>query len=119
MFQTDFEFTLPCGYLDAEGNLHREGVMRRARGEDEILPAGDPRVLKNPSYIVPILLSRVVIRLGTVTQINPKVIHDLFVSDLAFLQELYNDINRLEPKRNIVCPHCREEFPLESNGSGG
>ena len=29
MFQTEFEFSLPCGYLDEEGNLHRDGVMRR------------------------------------------------------------------------------------------
>ena len=39
MFQTEFEFTLPCGYLDEDGTLHRDGVMRRATAADEILPA--------------------------------------------------------------------------------
>ena len=27
-FKTEFEFTLPKGYVDDKGNLHRKGVMR-------------------------------------------------------------------------------------------
>jgi hypothetical protein len=96
MFQTEFEFKLPCGYLDEEGTLHRDGVMRRATAADEILPLKDPRVQKNEAYLVVILLSRVVTRLGSVAAINPKVIENLFATDLAFLQDLYNRINRLE-----------------------
>lgn len=96
MFQTEFEFTLPCGYLDEDGTLHRDGVMRRATAADEILPLKDPRVQKNEAYLVVILFSRVVVRLGSVAAINPKVIEGLFATDLAFLQELYNRINRLE-----------------------
>src|SRR5262245_61130760 len=60
MFATEFEFTLPCGYLDEHGQLHRDGIMRRATAADEILPLRDPRVVKNPAYLVIILLSRVV-----------------------------------------------------------
>jgi hypothetical protein len=96
MFQTEFEFKLPCGYLDEEGTLHRDGVMRRATAADEILPLKDPRVQKNEAYLVVILLSRVVTRLGAVAAVNPKVIENLFATDLAFLQALYNRINRLE-----------------------
>jgi hypothetical protein len=96
MFQTEFEFKLPCGYLDEEGTLHRDGVMRRATAADEILPLKDPRVQKNEAYLVVILLSRVITRLGSVAAVNPKVIENLFATDLAFLQALYNRINRLE-----------------------
>ncbi len=96
MFQTEFEFTLPCGYLDEDGTLHRDGVMRRATAADEILPLKDPRVQKNEAYLVVILLSRVVTRLGSLAAVNPKVIEGLFATDLAFLQELYNRINRLD-----------------------
>ena len=64
MFQTEFEFTLPCGYLDDTGMLHRDGVMRRATAADEILPLRDPRVTKNQAYLVVILLARVITRLG-------------------------------------------------------
>lgn len=98
MFQTEFEFTLPCGFLDEEGTLHRDGVMRRATAADEILPLKDPRVQKNEAYLVVILLARVVTRLGSVAAITPKVVEGLFATDLAFLQDLYNRINRLEPE---------------------
>lgn len=108
MFQTEYEFTLPCGFLDEEGTLHKDGVMRRATAADEILPLKDPRVLKNEAYVIVILLSRVVTRLGGVAAINPKVIEGLFATDLAFLQALYNRINRYDGDE--VCPHC--EKPL-------
>ena len=120
MFQTEFEFTLPCGYLDEDGTLHRDGVMRRATAADEILPLKDPRIVKNPAYLTVILLSRVLTRLGGVEQINPKVIEDLYATDLAYLQDLYNEVNRLDNGHaTAVCPHCQHEFQLESNGVGG
>lgn len=120
MFQTEVEFTLPCGYLDAEGTLHRYGVMRRATAADEILPLKDPRVQKNPAYLVIILLSRVVTRLGELEQINPKVIEDLYATDLAYLQDLYNETNALDGGRGtIICPNCRHEFVEEAAGVGG
>ena len=78
MFQTEYDFTLPMGYADAEGNLHREGVMRLATAADEILPLKDPRVQSNEAYLTVILLSRVVVKLGSVAQVNPKVIEGLY-----------------------------------------
>jgi hypothetical protein len=120
MFQTEIEFDLPCGYLDAEGTLHRNGVMRRATAADEILPLKDPRVQKNPAYLVVILLSRVVTRLGGLDQINPKVIEDLYATDLAYLQDLYNQVNALDGgKQMAVCPNCQQEFAMESAPVGG
>ena len=68
MFQTEVEFTLPCGFQDETGTLHRDGVMRRATAGDEIWPLRDPRVLKNPAYLIVILLSRVVTRLGSIAR---------------------------------------------------
>lgn len=123
MFRTEFDFKLPCGYLDEDGTLHHEGVMRRATAADEILPLRDPRVVKNPAYLVVILLSRVITRLGNVAQINPKVIEGLFATDLAFLQNLYNEINRLdEPHESLICPHCDKPIETarpEAPASGG
>jgi hypothetical protein len=119
MFQTEFEFTLPCGYLDEDGTLHRAGVMRRATAADEILPLKDPRVVKNPAYLVVILLARVVTRLGTVEELTPKVVEGLFATDLAFLQSLYNEINRLDEATSTVCPQCQHEFQAEAVAVGG
>jgi phage FluMu protein gp41 len=120
MFQTEFEFTLPCGYLDADGELHRHGVMRRATAADEIHPLRDPRVVKNPAFLAILLLSRVVVKLGSVEPITPKTIEDLFVTDLAFLQDLYNTVN--DPAgaaAEVVCPHCRGSFVPEPAAPGG
>jgi hypothetical protein len=117
MFQTEFEFTLPCGYLDADGTLHREGVMRRATAADEILPLKDPRVQGNEAYLVVILLSRVVTRLGSLAAIHPKVVEGLFATDLAYLQDLYNRVNQLQD--DGVCIHCgRSGDGAAARGSG-
>jgi len=95
-FQTEFPFTLPTGYLDPDGILHREGMMRRATAADEIVPIRDPRVQANASYLIIILLSRVVTSLGDVAMITPQVIEGLFVEDLNFLQGFYKQINSSE-----------------------
>ncbi|HYH46567.1 MAG TPA: phage tail assembly protein [Thermoanaerobaculia bacterium] len=117
--QTEFPFTLPRGFLDAEGNLHREGVMRLATAFDEIAPMKDPRVQSNPGYLVIILLSRVITRLGTLEHLNPKVMEGLFAGDLAFLQDLYRRVNEHGHNRvSVSCPHCQGELEMEIDGSG-
>ena len=118
--QTEFPFNLPRGYVDSEGNLHREGVMRLATAYDEIAPMKDPRVQSNPGYLVIILLSRVITRLGSLQQINPKVIESLFSADLAFLQDFYRRVNEGGTSRvGVTCPECDAKFEVEVNGSGG
>ncbi len=120
MFQTEYEFTLPMGYLDDDGNLHREGVMRLATAADEILPLKDPRVQKNPAYLVVILFSRVISRLGGVQAVTPGTIERLFSADLAYLQNLYNEINQIEKSAPaVVCPQCQHGFELEPPSLGG
>lgn len=112
--QTEYEFTLPQGYADDDGELHTEGVMRLATAADEIKPQNDPRVQSNPSYMTVILLSRVVTQLGTLTEVTPHVIENLYVSDLAHLQDLYERLN--ERGANVVdavCPECGEAFEVE------
>ena len=94
--QTEFEFTLPKGYLDADGNLHRKGVMRLSRAIDEIVPLRDPRVKSNPAYATVIILSRVISRLGALEEVTPMVIEELFACDLSYLQKFYRHINELE-----------------------
>ncbi|HEX9668970.1 MAG TPA: phage tail assembly protein [Thermoanaerobaculia bacterium] len=120
MLQTEHEFTLPLGYVDAEGNLHRDGVMRLATAGDEILPLKDPRVRSNEAYLVVILLSRVITRLGALAQVNPKVVEGLYAADLAYLQELYNRINgNGRAAVPAVCPRCEHAFEAELDAAGG
>jgi hypothetical protein len=120
MFQTEYEFRLPRGYLDPDGTLHRDGVMRLATAADEILPLKDPRVLANQAYFVVVLFSRVVTRLGTLPVVNPKVVEGLFSQDLLFLQDLYNRVNGLDGgPRKVTCPHCQAVFDAEAPPPGG
>jgi hypothetical protein len=110
----EFEFTLPHGYVDALGQVHRQGSMRLATALDEIEPMRDPRVRANDSYLPVLLLSRVVTRLGAMPAVTPRVIEGLFASDLAYLQDLYQRINAAEGLLvGAVCPHCNGEFYLQ------
>jgi hypothetical protein len=121
MFEVEHELLLPMGLIDADGTLHREGVMRLATAADEILPLQDPRVQRNPAYLSLILLSRVVLRIGAIETINPRVMEGLFAADLAYLQDRYNAINRIgagDPER-VCCPHCERDFDLEPDRLGG
>ncbi len=107
--QTEYEFTLPKGFIDEEGALHKKGVMRLATAADEILPQKDPRVQSNPAYLTLILLSRVVTKLGSLNDVNPSIIEGLFLEDLTYLQELYQRINgNGELTIKTKCPHCGE-----------
>jgi hypothetical protein len=120
MLQTEHEFTLPMGYVDDEGTRHRDGVMRLATAADEILPLKDGRVQTNEAYLIVILLSRVITRLGGLEQINPKVMEGLYAADLAYLQDFYNAINRNGHARLAAhCPHCDRDFEMEMAASGG
>ena len=113
--QTEFNFTLSHGYVDREGNLHKEGVMRLATAFDEIAPMKDHRVQANPAY----LLSRVITRLGDLEHINPKVIEGLFAGDFAFLQDFYRRINENGHARvEVTCPACEAKFEVEVTGPG-
>ena len=117
-FQTEFTFTLPRGYVDDTGMIHREGVMRLANAADEILPLKDPRVQQNPGYLTIILLSRVITSLGSIQHIRPNTIEKLFSADLAFLQDMYQRINALEEQtETCVCPECGNKFEKPINFS--
>jgi hypothetical protein len=113
--QTEYEFNLPNGFVEQEGNgtVHKKGVMRLATAADEILPQKDPRVQSNPAYLTVILLSRVVTKLGSLPEVNPRIIEGLFVQDLTYLQELYRRINGGEELMlKTKCPHCKENVEV-------
>lgn len=113
---TEFEFDLPRGYVDENGEVHKHGVMRLATAADEILPLRDPRVVSNPGYLTIILLSRVITSLGALQNIRPAVVEKLFSTDLAFLQNMYQRINALEElTETCTCPECGNKFEQPVN----
>jgi hypothetical protein len=118
-FQTEIPFTLPKGYLCKQGVLHKEGVMRLATAADEILPLKDPRVQQNPAYMTIIVLSRVISRLGSLSDIHSGVIEGLYAADLSYLQALYQEINGngsvMVP---TTCPNCQHRFEVGLTEAG-
>lgn len=113
MFKTEYEFTLPKGYVDKEGNLHKKGIMRLATAKDEIAPLQDHRVRSNQAYMIISLLSRVISKLGDLNSIDTRTIEGLFSADLDYLQRFYQKINEAEEQDiHINCPHCSENIEI-------
>jgi hypothetical protein len=125
--RTEVPFTLPQGYADAAGNVHREGVMRLATARDEIEPLRDASVRTNGAYLSVLLLSRTVTRLGELgpEQVTPDLIQDLYAVDFDHLQRLYERVNSSEEVvGTVTCPTCAAAFEvdlasLEDGGLGG
>jgi len=118
--QTEFEFTLPRGYVDKEGAVHKKGVMRLATAMDEIAPLRDLRVRANDAYLIIILLSRVIVQLGTLPRVTTRVIEDLFAADLAYLQAFYRRINEEGVTTiSVTCPECQHEIEVDLANLGG
>lgn len=115
--RTEFDFVLPRGFIDENGDVHREGTMRLATARDELLPLYDGRVTERPEWLSIVILARVVTRLGSLPKVTDWVIEHLFASDLAFLQDLYRRINQEGHTRAAVsCPSCNHEFAVDVAG---
>jgi hypothetical protein len=117
MLQTEFEFVLPRGYIDAHGNLHCRGTMRLATALDEIEPLQDPRVQANEAYLSILVLSRVITRLGDMQLINTTLVEGLFAADILYLQALYIRAN--DSGTSVVetqCPGCGTRLALDIAG---
>jgi hypothetical protein len=111
---TEFEFTLPRGYVDESGQIHRNGRMRLATAVDEIEAIEHPQVQEKESYLPVLLLGRVVTQLGTLPAVGPRIIGQLYAADFAYLQDLYLRLNSPEAVWvTAVCPHCSQEYQLQ------
>jgi hypothetical protein len=116
--RTEFPFVLPRGYVDAAGTVHRSGSMRLATARDELVPLRDDRVRENPAYLSVVLLARVVTKIGTITDVHAGLVEDMFASDLAFLQDFYEQINAEgHTLASVTCPNCAEDFEIDLGGS--
>jgi len=113
--QTKFDFTLPRGYLAPTGELHKIVQIRLATARDEVESLQDPRVQNNEAYLPIVLLSRVVTRLGTIDLVTPQIIENLFATDFAYLEDLYEQLNTHERVVvGAVCPNCNTQFQLQT-----
>ena len=112
--QTEIAFTLPRGYVDERGAVHREGRMRLATARDEIEPLREVEVRQNQAYLSVLLLSRTITSIGDVTDITPQLVEGLFAADFDHLQRLYERINSDGDAVGVVnCPACAHKFEVD------
>ncbi len=112
--QTEFEFTLPKGFVDEQGAVHSHGRMRLATAYDEIEAIEHPGLQTKQSYLPVLLLGRVITSLGTLEKITPKIIANLFAADMVYLQDMYLRLNGTDTIMvGAICPHCHNQFQLQ------
>ncbi|WP_330289745.1 hypothetical protein [Streptomyces sp. NBC_00576] len=115
--RTEFEFELPRGYVDETGTVHRHGAMRLATARDELRPQIDLRVKENPAYLSVVLLSQVITRIGSITDVHAGIVERMYATDVAFLQDFYRRVNSEGHTRAAVtCPHCEGGFEVDLSG---
>jgi hypothetical protein len=113
MLRTEFEFTLPCGYVDDDGTLHRDGVMRLSTARDELEATQEVQGVGRETYLSLVLLSRVITRLGSLTSATPRQLEGLFSADFVYLQNLFVQLNDVgAAPLETQCPNCKARFAV-------
>ena len=119
LFPTEFPFTLPKGLIDAQGQLHRTGRMRLATARDELTLLQDRRLQDNPAYGSLVMLSQVIVQMGTLETVTPEQLEQLFRPDIQYLKVFYEQIHQTGmPQIGVHCPQCHHEFMAELSPSG-
>jgi hypothetical protein len=111
--KTSYEFVLPRGYVDRNGQVHRTGRMRLATARDELEPLRDPLVSgpDDPRLTI-LVLTRVIEQLGDLEMITTHEIEGLFAVDLAFLQDFYGVINFGTQEEYEALLRAQQDNPL-------
>jgi hypothetical protein len=111
--------TLPGGYWDSAEKLHREFVLTTLTGREEELLARARQ--PQTATLVTEVLSRCLVRLGTLSPVPPDVVRQLLVADRQYLmlklrQQTFGDLVRA----SLTCPwpDCGErvsiDFPISA-----
>jgi hypothetical protein len=112
--QTEITFTLPRGYVDERGAIHRSGTMRLATARDEIEPLREVDVRQNHAYLTVLLLARTITRIGETTNVTPELVEGLYAADFDHLQRVYERINSDGEAVGVVsCPACAHRFEID------
>ena len=112
VIKTEHEFELPKGYVDREGNLHREVVLCEITGADQEAML-NPSLRNNPAKMLTALLARVIVRIGTIEKkkIDTSVTAAMFKSDRAFLITKLKEIDSgPDMEIDVECPDCGRKF---------
>lgn len=102
------QFTLPRGFVDKDGNVHREGIIKYPRGIDR--ESVVPIAQRNAPRARHVMLARLV-QFDDGTQITEKDIQSLTLGDLKYLTKIL-DSNQfgLDMNIEVECPNCGNTF---------
>ena len=110
--RTEVPFTLPRGYVDGAGQVHRDGTMRLATARDEIEPLRDAGVRSNEAYLSVLLLARTVTRQGRAIPLGAREFNLLeylarnagqVVTRTMMIEKIWN--YHFDPGSNVVDVH--------------
>ena len=104
----EFDFELPVGYTDEDGQVHRIASLRKMTGHEEALLA-DRKLRQNAARLVTQLLAACVKRIGEIAPVPRNVISELTSPDRNFLLLQLRRITFGDAiEATYVCPSCGE-----------
>lgn len=110
--RTEYTYELPKGYVDKDGTLHREVVLREITGADQEAML-NPQLKNNPARMLTALLARVIVRLGSLdkARIDTSVTAGMLKSDRDFLIMKLKEIDSgPDLEIDVECPDCATKF---------
>jgi hypothetical protein len=91
MLNQEFDFKLPIGLTDSNGELQNQGKIKLMTAKDELivqnLASRDRQI-----DIVFWLLAQAIAKLGNINQVIPSQLEQLFLADFEYLQNLFAQI---------------------------
>ena len=109
-------------YISASIVIQLLGVMvpyfQRMQREGE---SGRRKMNQWTRYLTIVILAAVITELEGVEVVVPSTVERFFTADLAFLQDMYQRINNVEPPTmKVVCPDCGKihEVPINFTREG-
>ena len=106
------KFTLPKGYVDENGQAHREVTMREITGADQEAMLA-PQLRNNPAKMLTTLLARVILQMGDLEggKVDTRVTAAMFKSDRDFLIMKLKEIDSgPDLEIDVECPDCQKKF---------
>jgi len=111
----EVEVTLPIGFVDGEGRVHRQVSLRKMTGRDEALLA-DPANQRNGGRLVTALLHSCITRIGELESLRRNDIETMYSVDRNFLLiRLRSFTFGSTLPAGYTCPSCGGRFEQEED----
>jgi hypothetical protein len=111
----EYEATLPIGYVDGGGAVHREVVLRKMTGKEEAILA-DRRFARNGGKLVTELLHSCIVRIGDLPPNGRGTVAGMYSADRNYLLLRLRSITfGPELEATYTCPSCGDVLRVTEN----